>query len=363
MKKHAKVFYLIIIGFFSYILVNLLANQTTAKLKTRPLSFKANSSGESFDSHQFRFKPTVRLAFALLVHDESTISGLYELMDVIYSVRHSYFIHVDSKVNDKIFTNLCLKLQRYRNIFVSMERYDCSWGSMDIVRAELALLRMAVNVQPWKFWIVLCGSSYPLHSLRYIEYKFEYLDPSSNLVFHEKGIYKICDFNLQYMDYDPCGKTLARCIDPKCSKMTNTPLNSVVYKGPQWVVLSYEFSLYVCNQPIVDDWILFFQAKSFAADEMFFQSVLMNSPFRNTARLIQPPDDSSFHSIHSINHMYTNWENCKTHPLHRPKGWSPCYLGTRDYDSIDKSFLFIRKIKPGDPLKAIINRDSQISRI
>jgi hypothetical protein len=122
-----------------------------------------------------------------------------------------------------------------------------------------------------------------------------------------------------------------------CTRYWHTPDEDVVWKGVQWVVLSYEFAEYVVMHEKAGRWIKFL-AGSFGSDETFFPSVLLGSPFKDT-------------SIDQFHFMYTVWSTlgCQSYKPERAYGNSPCFLGEQDVPNVkkamEKSYLFARKFK------------------
>ncbi|KXN66828.1 glycosyltransferase family 14 protein [Conidiobolus coronatus NRRL 28638] len=320
-------------------------------------------------------KPTARLAFLALVHDEATVEGLYEFLDVAYLPHHYYFIHLDLKAPDSLMKNLMQSFRYHPNVVVATNRTKGEWGGLSLVNSELHLLNLAsaLNQQTeedkrWQHAILICGNTYPSHSMKTIEERMSKFDRQANIVFSRKGLWRSCDYDPLDRYNTPimtCGKTSGRCMDEECTKMTGTPGNAVVYKGPQWFILSKDFTSWMFQKDTYTDKItawLDFHKKTFAPDEFFFPTLLMDSPFAHTWNLTgwpQPnPEQYTEEEVQPIFHR-TEWFNCTTYKnSHIGKG--PCSLGVDDWDKFtneDEPALFIRKLIPGDPLKRKLYED------
>ncbi|KAI9137424.1 hypothetical protein BKA69DRAFT_920798 [Paraphysoderma sedebokerense] len=236
--------------------------------KDRPQRFRTSSSG-----------PAVKLAFLLLAHDDPSIKGLEDLLSTLYSKDHVYFIHVDAKLNSPAYFSFYAEWVFKENVVFSSTRFNIKWGSFDIVKAELDLLKLAVeynhmvaasnnvtnttvqsqtndaevktsvsghpvesNVKrsanrKWDFAINLCGSTVAVKPLEKIQDQFAGLDVGANVVFAD-DVVQVCDWSDTIgKAKDPCDKILARCADPECSRMDKTPNGLLVYKGTVLVVI------------------------------------------------------------------------------------------------------------------------------
>ncbi|KAL7747648.1 hypothetical protein RI367_006937 [Sorochytrium milnesiophthora] len=312
--------------------------------------------------------------------NDETIEGLTELLEVIHTPYHQYFVHLDASASVAVHSLLANRTRGYDNVHLIDKRYRSSWGHPIIVHAELELLNAAriYNVRAlqrgeptWQYSIVLDGTSYPLHPMHVLEQKLSTLHPKDSVLFKDSFL-TICRYGAPAGDKagDPCNATKARCLDKECTKQSHTPGNAVVYKGPQWVILSWPYSRYVLDHPHLHDWLTFFMA-SHAPDELFFPTLAMDSPeFRDHALLYDPPrldpsnpdtrDPARYVNKHKLGGMLSIWGDCLMPMTQRMRfKWSPCDLGVPDRARVlaDDHNLFVRKIKPNNVLKQILRRE------
>jgi hypothetical protein len=287
-------------------------------------------------------QPT-KLAFGILVHSEKSVKGAMELMEVLYPSNHCFYIHFDEAT-----PTFMVELFKEKYPFVEVAKsYRVKWGKFTMVEAQLALLKLSNNCHFEKF-VFLDGKTYPLKNLLEIELAFSNIPKDASMVYSNDPGYgtdiPTCVEGSEV--YHACSRTPARCMNSDCSKYDITPNHAPLYKGPQWSVLSKGFIQYLFNQEVWrNNWIGFFN-KTMIPDESFFQSLLMDSPYRDKRYLMEE------------DWLQTVWKNCKTYITPRSKiGYSPCTLGAKDYRphlQHSKS-IFVRKINPGDALKQLIS--------
>ena len=285
-----------------------------------------------------------KYGFGLLVYSDETVNGIIELLEKIYSDQHCYIIHFDSKTplrSIELFTSL------YPDIKQTKQQYDIEWGSFEIVKAELEMLFTDIQCD-YDHFMFLDGASYPLQPLHMIEKELNRIPIMNSVLFSNDPGYgsRIPTCKKDSPTLSECDRTEARCVDETCTQYTTTPYHGPVYKGPQWVILSRAFINFLkIEKDLVDQWIDFFEWHSRIPDESFFQTIFMNSVFRD------------YDFLYKEDWIKTVWKDCKSgNTLFSEMGWSPCPLGVLDYDFHleNSTALFTRKIEPGSDLKAMI---------
>jgi hypothetical protein len=347
-----------------------------------------------------RVSRNTAVAYIVLCHDEESVRGASELIQALYTSPSltRFYVHIDLDAPHRAFEAVGDMLSRYPvEAAVMVPRIKVGWADVTMVDSELSALRTASEKWPgWSRAIILSGTAYPIKSACERDKWLRETDPRMNLVHYEK-LWKICEWG------DPgtgehCKKTRGRCMDMGCTKMTATPDNGVVYKGPQWVMFSRPFAEYVLTAELPKLWLDFFRGYSQGADEMYFPTVLMNGPdeYRRWASVGTPrgtlrwdkldpfieeeangtaqvPSDAgnvdkeslavvpdgNLHPrvLRTSALMYTLWNSarrlgCPSYISDSPRGWSPCWLGREDFpDLVRSDRQFARKMRPGEGAK------------
>ncbi|KAJ3130982.1 hypothetical protein HK101_004865, partial [Irineochytrium annulatum] len=301
--------------------------------------------------------PNLTIAYAVMVHDAGTIAGAVDLIALLHTPHDHFLIHVDAKVPDANHSALAASYAGWPNVHVLRESYMGEWGSVELVMAELALLNAAVALPnaTWGLFLLLDGTSFPLHPPHVLR---TFLQPFAasrrNLVFDDKTRVKTChSMYVSALNVESCNFHRGSCADWGCNTLHRTPGGMHVWKGSQWIILHRDFADYVVHDPVArDDWTAFFGG-SFASDEMYFPTVIMNSPFANST------EDGE---AGIFEYMFKIWSTygCRSYAPPRRHGVGPCWLGDGDKEEVAeaarKGFLFTRKLRDGEKLREDIVR-------
>ncbi|MBX3314553.1 MAG: hypothetical protein KF906_09555 [Actinobacteria bacterium] len=223
------------------------------------------------------------------------------------------FVHVDERADQTMWEEVKDLPARHRNVrFV--ERRPCYWGSWAIVESTLTLVRAAVTAGlDFDHATLLSGTDYPIvgndrfavevePGVEYIE-SFR-LDRPNRWSQHE-GLYRvpgrIYGRHLRY-----------RSRVTRVGTRRRLPQGLLPYGGSQWWTLSRDcldwVDRYVTDHPEVGRFV----SRSFIPDELFFQTVVSNSPFAD--------------AVSGTDRRYAVWD--------RPEPPYPALLGTADLSAI-----------------------------
>lgn len=245
----------------------------------------------------------------------------------------SFFIHVNQR-EETFYRQAKERLAAMPNVYFT-ERRKIWWGTYSIVDAILIGMRMiAQSDVAYDRMVLLSGQDYPIKSNSYIENYF-----SEN--FHQNSIeYFSMDAKNKWSNgvglYDAKRRTEYWYLTYR-SKILYLPTKRklpnglVPYGGSLWWNLNRECVEYIVgfieNNPKFVD----FMKHTFLPDEMFFQTILLNSPLRAT--------------LVNADLRYIDWEKANPTP--------PATLLKEDFTNLLASrALFARKFD--------MDRDSEI---
>jgi hypothetical protein len=198
----------------------------------------------------------------------------------------AFFIHVDRKVDIQDFLHI-----DGDNIFFSEQRIPVYWGEFSQIQATLMLVRQATERQPsYDYFVLLQGSDYPLRSGEYIHRFFDENQGGEfiNLLKMPAPGYPLSKINkLRYPSDKPVGRFATRALAKLglSQRDYRRHLEGLEpYSGSAWWALSRSACEYIlefmrCNQHVEE-----FFRNTFTSDEMFFHTILGNSPFRPRIR-------------------------------------------------------------------------------
>lgn len=230
----------------------------------------------------------MKIAYLVLAHDNPR--HLRRLVDALSSPSASFFIHVDRKSRGEDFAAVAGE-----RVVLLPDRVAVHWGDFSQVEAVLALLRAAQGApQPADYCVLLSGTDYPLQSAAYIEDFFA----------REAGTEFM---NLVQMPCEALGKPLSRLttyqprpgeplsrwvkrlkrlqvrLGLRATERDHRPHlgHLVPYGGSTWWALSAPACEHVLAFVDKEPRAVEFFRHTVCPDEMFFQTILGNSSYRN----------------------------------------------------------------------------------
>lgn len=252
-------------------------------------------------------------------------------------------IHIDKKTDARIYAHIQAALKRYSNIYF-LDRHVCRWGDFGHVRATLKGIQKIVDLDlPGEYVILLTGQDYPiksnselqtfLHQSRGRSYIDFFPIPAKN--WGIKGGLE----RLAYFHWHILGRHFSW---PIAREFKTAPMNKLMpflsnlipftQKVPGDLKLFCGSSYWCLSRVCVEyvhkfishntDYEKFFMKHVNIPDEMFFQTILLNSEFKD--------------QLVNTTMTYVDWT--------RPTPPYPAILGQDDYDALIKTeHFFARK--------------------
>lgn len=238
-------------------------------------------------------------AYLILCHDH--FHQLGTLLKVLDDPRNDIYLHVDQKSGDFSKQLSAEPLQASR--LYDVDRISVTWGGYSLVRAEMNLLNAAVqNETPYAYYHLISGVDLPIKSQEEIHGFFaqnegrefiafstkanqtrDFLDRISLYHFFQEEIGRKKGL-LSGMEQLLLGMQLLLSVDRLGDK------RELFYKGPNWFSITDNLARFVVA-PEQQAFIEKYMKYSLCADEIFLQTIAMNSPYRdaivnNSMRLI-----------------------------------------------------------------------------
>lgn len=237
-----------------------------------------------------------RHAYLIMAHNEFHM--LKKLLNELDVERNDIYIHIDKKTKYVNTDEIASWVMKSKVFFVPRKRVY--WGTLSMVKCELALLKAAVKGN-YRYYHLISGVDFPLKSQDSIH---EYLDDKDSefIEYHENGARG--DFFLDKLKfYYPIIRFVGKgpFEGPGKKKMlmrnllkfqwyvvefqkkhnvdrTKRYKSAVLYKGNQWFTITHELALYILSQKTKIN-RLFRLANG--PDEMVVPILAMNSAFRD----------------------------------------------------------------------------------
>ena len=228
----------------------------------------------------------MRHAWLILTHGNFEV--LEKQLRFLDSENADFYIHVDAKADFSPERFLAVP-KKSRVVFVP--RHRISWGHFSIAEAELELLRAAVP-GGYDYYHLISGVDVPLKSRRYIEDYFTRSPGTNYVCFMAPEIARTDFYRVRF--YYPCQRWNIR--KPKvrralrnitagaqlCLGVDRTrrlPDGFTFQKGSQWFSITHALAAYLLEK---EPEIRSLFADTYCSDEMFVQTEIVTSPFRDT---------------------------------------------------------------------------------
>lgn len=273
-------------------------------------------------------------AYLIMVHNHAGLVN--ELLTLLDDSRNDIFLHVDLKADDNYVASLKRNL-RFSSIYFS-KRVRVSWGGFSQIRAEISLLKQATDTGHYDYYHLISGADLPIKSQNQIHQFFESIQGLELVQFQQPQIDKQKLDRVQryflFQEHDIrhsyflslIQRTLAK--GQRIFKVDRTKKSGLTFQmGSNWFSITDDFARYIlAKYPHYEKYFRYTQC----ADELFIQTMLINSPFRK--RLYHPEFDDSTQG----NMRFIVWVN------HAPRD-----LVIEDFESLKNTqLLFARKFNP-----------------
>lgn len=224
-------------------------------------------------------------AYLIMAHNEFHI--LEKLILLLDDSRNDIYIHIDSKVKNFNF-KYYEQLVKESNIYF-IERKNVRWGHVSQIHCEISLIKSAIS-KKYIYYHLISGVDLPIKTQDEIHSFFEDNNGSEFIHFcTEEEFNNIKDRVLHYnfMRYHRSNKimsiigekfnNLIKRFQYKINYERKWDKNIKIYFGSNWFSITNELANYILEN---EKWINKYFKYSSCADEVFLQTLVYNSKFR-----------------------------------------------------------------------------------
>ncbi len=223
----------------------------------------------------------MKLAHLILTHTNPD-----QLLRLVRKLAHEdsdFYIHVDRKSDIKPF----LPLLEIRNVFLIKNRVKVYWGGYSIVEATVSSFEeiLATGIK-YDYINLMSGQDYPIKSTQYIHEYFS--DHPGKIFMHylsltdewHEAMPRITQYHL--VNYHiPAGRYRIEQVMNLLLPPRKLPDGMVAMGRSQWFTATPDAIAYLLQYIREKTWISRFFKLTWAPDEIIFQTILYNSPFRD----------------------------------------------------------------------------------
>jgi hypothetical protein len=228
------------------------------------------------------------VAYLILAHDNPR--HLSRLLSSLASPTSAFFVHIDKKSRCEFTHELSEDTVRF-----STHRYEVHWGDFSMVEATLSLMDQALR-DPRRFGrlVLLSGADYPVRSASHIESMFE-LHREAEFISIVRMPSEAADKPLSRLTRfwpSPDESRIRWFIRGTLRRVRFIPRERdfkkvlgdlAPYAGWQWWALTRHACEYVQSFCATNPKIVGFFRNTHIPDEMFFQTIIGNSPYKDRA--------------------------------------------------------------------------------
>lgn len=235
-------------------------------------------------------------AYLIIAHKDDLV--FRTLLAMLDDVRNDIFIHMD--VKNTMYNPAAIEKSVSHSCIIHTERTNVAWGGYSQINAEMILLRVATQHGRYNHYHLLSGSDLPIKSQDFI-YSFFMEHDGVEFVRFEKMDFQY-ESRIQYyhLFQENIGRTDnlflrgMNLIFLKVQKLLGIKRNKNInfQKGTNWFSITDDLARYVVSK---SEWIENTFKNSFCCDEVFLQTLIVNSDFKD--RLYHKEFDNNTRSI------------------------------------------------------------------
>jgi len=238
----------------------------------------------------------MRHAFLIMAHENTeTFQTLLKQLD---HEKIDIFIHMDKK-NKYYDAKLITEMAKYARIFHT-QRLDVAWGGFSQIVAELSLLKLATSKGQYDYYHLLSGQDLLIASINDIFAFFkehegtEFVNFESECFKHRDRVnyYSIQDYIGRNKYLKPLKLLNKYSISIQEKLNINRNADITFQKGDNWFSITDNLARYVIDK---EEWIFSTFKNTELSDEIFLQTIVHNSPFKN--KLYLKKYDNDHHNI------------------------------------------------------------------
>jgi hypothetical protein len=224
----------------------------------------------------------MKIAYIVLAHKYP--EQLVRLISRLQNENTSFFIHIDGKTDQKIYSQIVNQLQNIPSVYF-VKRYKCFWGDFNIIKATLEAINTLLKSNlEFDYAILLSGQDYLIKSNSYLSdfleknQKREFMEFCSlhspeNKWYNQGGYYQSLK-RIEWWHLHFRSKHF--CLEKERSFLPGIE----PYGGSQWWCLSKDCLKYIQEFTKQNPKFVNYFKYTFIPDELFFQTLVLNSPFQ-----------------------------------------------------------------------------------
>ncbi len=262
----------------------------------------------------------MKIAYLITAHNQPI--HLHRMIRALNTEKTAFFVHIDQRSDLDHF----LQYNFPENVHFIKDRVRIEHGGFSLVRAMINLMNTALSVDDFDYCQFLSGWDYPIKNTQFI-YDFLYQHYPMNFM----NFYRLtgnADFveNInKYHFVDLSGTVPGFLRKPvKALQLLSKKLpyqrpflkDMIPYRGSSWFCLNKATIYYIIDFLHTEKGKRYFNYFKwvFCADEIFFHSIVLNSPFAEYCRFYTRDIKTHLKNENHANLHYIDWNQNRENP-------------------------------------------------
>jgi hypothetical protein len=285
----------------------------------------------------------MKIAYIISAHKQPDL--LLRLLDRLNGAGVYFFVHVDKRTDQRLFDQIVSGCAHLSNVHL-LERHPCYWGDFGHVQATLkGINEIFKRNTSFDYAILLTGQDYPIKTNEQIHEFFERNGEKSFMAhfslptreWSHGGLERVERWHVRLF-----GRHFMFPMRDGFFIKRRIPMRFQLFGGSSYWCLSRECMEYLHRFIHENAKFVNFFKYADVPDEIFFQTILMNSPY--ASKIVN--DDM----------RYIEWKD--------PDAGSPSVLGAADFPKLaDSEKLFARKFDVQVDVSILDRIDHEILKI
>lgn len=227
----------------------------------------------------------MQIAYLILAHASPEQLGRLTRRLATPDVR--FYLHIDANSTPATFAAMQAEIVHCGAPAIWIARQPCHWGGFSLVDATLQLIKAAL-ADGCDWLILLSGQDYPLQSNTSIAEKLADMNKAGFIDLRDPACFEVRyryeAFHLERFNGKPVGKLLQklqRGLNQLGLRRTIPAPLTEIRAGSQWWMLSAPACRWLLDFCAREPQVVDFFRRTLVPDEMFFQTLLWHSPFRD----------------------------------------------------------------------------------
>ncbi|SFD06785.1 beta-1,6-N-acetylglucosaminyltransferase [Butyrivibrio sp. YAB3001] len=234
-------------------------------------------------------------AFLIIAYkNDKTLQALISILD--YPMNDIY-LHMDAKCTE-FNPDQDIPQLSFSKIFYT-ERTKVTWGAYSQINSELVLLKEACSNGHYRYYHLISGEDLPIKDTEYIYDFFEKYNGKEFIRFYSAEFDELKRVRYWYVFQELCGrrKNIYWYLNKGLVLLQNLVgirrnKNIVFQKGTNWFSITDDLARYVIGN---EKWIKRVFKYTYCCDEVFLQTIVYNSTFKDS--LFHKEYDNDLHAI------------------------------------------------------------------